>query len=107
MNTESDRMIYEESSVNKDQGLVYLKLPKISQSFICAEQFQSFFYLFFLTRFGFNQKTVKPENSEKDQREYLESYASLRLSLALEIIKIYKDENFDTRSDNLEEYSVN
>ena len=50
---------------------------------------------------------MKSENSEKDQREYLEAYASLRLSLALEIIKIYKDKNFDTRSDNLYQFSKN
>ena len=88
MNTESDRMIYEESSVTDNQGLV----SKIIRIFICEFQTQ-----FFTDNVFFHWKTVKSENSEKDQREYLEAYASLRLSLALEIIKIYKDKNFDTR----------
>ena len=47
MNTESDRMIYEESSITDNQGLV----SKIIRVFICEFQIQIFY--FFLTKFYF------------------------------------------------------
>ena len=47
MNTESDRMIYEESSITDNQGLV----SKIIRVFICEFQLQIFY--FFLTKFYF------------------------------------------------------
>ena len=57
MNTESDRMIYEESSITDNQGLV----SKIIRVFICEFKIQNFY--FFSNKDLFHWKTVKSENS--------------------------------------------
>ena len=57
VNTVSARMIYEESSITDNQGLV----SKIIRVFICEFQIQNFY--FFSNKVLFHWKTVKSENS--------------------------------------------